>query len=78
MIGFIDAFFTFSLNHNQLQQLTINDCLRLAPFSFSFLFESESESESESELLYDWWFTVNRFVLVPSPLRLKARFFFFN
>jgi hypothetical protein len=27
--------FTFSLNHNQLQQLTINDCPRLAPFSFS-------------------------------------------
>jgi hypothetical protein len=26
---------TISLNHNQLQQLTINDCLRLAPFSFS-------------------------------------------
>jgi hypothetical protein len=24
--------FTISLNHNQLRQLTINDCLRLAPF----------------------------------------------
>jgi hypothetical protein len=32
MIGFIDTFFTISLNHNQLQQLTINGCLRLAPF----------------------------------------------
>jgi hypothetical protein len=27
---------TISLYHNQLQQHTINDCLRLAPFSFLF------------------------------------------
>jgi hypothetical protein len=27
---------TISPNHNQLQDLTINECLRLAPFSFSF------------------------------------------
>jgi hypothetical protein len=33
------------------------------------------ESESESELLYDWRFTANQFVLAPSPLRLTARFF---
>jgi hypothetical protein len=32
MIGFMNSFFTITLNHNQLQQLTINDCLRLAPF----------------------------------------------
>jgi hypothetical protein len=32
MIGFSDTSFTIYLNHNQLQQLTINDCLRLAPF----------------------------------------------
>jgi hypothetical protein len=36
MIGFIDVFFYNLLNHNELQQLTVNDCLRLAPFSFSF------------------------------------------
>jgi hypothetical protein len=30
----------------------------------------------ESQLLYDWRFTANQFVLVPSPLRLTARFFF--
>jgi hypothetical protein len=30
---------------------------------------------SESELLYDWWFTANQFVLAPSPLRLTARIF---
>jgi hypothetical protein len=27
MIGFIDTFFTITLNYNQLQQLTINGCL---------------------------------------------------
>jgi hypothetical protein len=33
MVGFIDTFFyNHSFNHDQLQQLTINDCLRLAPF----------------------------------------------
>jgi hypothetical protein len=35
-----------------------------------------SESESESELLYDWRFTANQFVLVTSPLRLTPRIFF--
>jgi hypothetical protein len=38
--------------------------------------QSQSESESESELLYDWWFTANQFVLAPSPLRLTTRDFF--
>jgi hypothetical protein len=31
MIGFIDAFFAITLNYNHLQQLIVNDCLRLAP-----------------------------------------------
>jgi hypothetical protein len=35
-----------------------------------------SVSVSESELLQDWRFTANQFVLVPSPLRLTARYFF--
>jgi hypothetical protein len=38
-IGSLDLLtssFTINLNRNKLQQLTINDCLRLAPFSFSF------------------------------------------
>jgi hypothetical protein len=34
-------------------------------------------SESESELLYDWRFTVNQFVLAPSLLRLTTRVLFF-
>jgi hypothetical protein len=38
--------------------------------------QSESESESGSELLYDWRFTANQFVLAPNPLRLTARVFF--
>jgi hypothetical protein len=29
-----------------------------------------------SELLYNWWFTINQFGLVPSPLRLTAINFF--
>jgi hypothetical protein len=33
----------------------------------------------ESELLYDWRFTANHFVLASSPMRLTTRdFFFFN
>jgi hypothetical protein len=32
MIGFTGTAITNTLNYNQLQQLTINDCLRLAPF----------------------------------------------
>jgi hypothetical protein len=32
MIRYIDAFFTITLNHNHLQQLSITVCLRLAPF----------------------------------------------
>jgi hypothetical protein len=40
--------------------------------------DSPIESESESELLYDWRFTANQFVLAPSPLRLTTRDFFFQ
>jgi hypothetical protein len=36
-----------------------------------------SQSESESDLLYDWRFTANQFVLAPSPLRLTTGDFFF-
>jgi hypothetical protein len=32
MIVFIGTFLTITLNYNQVQQLTINDCQRLAPF----------------------------------------------
>jgi hypothetical protein len=30
----VTASFAITRNHNQLQELTINDCLRLAPLSF--------------------------------------------
>jgi hypothetical protein len=33
---------------------------------------TRSESESEAELLYDWWFTANQFILATSPLALTA------
>jgi hypothetical protein len=29
----------------------------------------------DSDLLYDWQFAANQFILAPSPLRLTARFF---
>jgi hypothetical protein len=35
-------------------------------------------SPSESELLYDWRFTANQFVLASRPLRLTTRDSFFN
>jgi hypothetical protein len=84
-IGWLDLL-TPSCTISQLQELAINDCLELAPFSFSFSLSlslslslrltPESESESESELLYDWRFTANLFVLAPSPLRVTARIFY--
>jgi hypothetical protein len=33
----------------------------------------EAELESQSELLYDWRFTANKFVLATSPLRLTTQ-----
>jgi hypothetical protein len=32
MIGFIDTFITITRTYNQVEQLTIGDCLKLAPF----------------------------------------------
>jgi hypothetical protein len=40
-----------------------------------FLF-NPLKPESESELLYDWRFTANQFVLATSPLRLKTTHLF--
>jgi hypothetical protein len=37
-----------------------------------------TESESESDLLYDWLFATNQFVLAPSSLRFMTRDFFFQ
>jgi hypothetical protein len=112
MIGFIGTSITITLNYNHLQQLTINDCLRLAPFlselrasstvtDLVLIYESVTSSvsvfrcltlhswtlshdcnltqlESESELLYDWRFTANQFVLATSPLRLTTNTFIFQ
>jgi hypothetical protein len=36
------------------------------------------QSEPELELLYDWWFTANQFILVTSPLRPTSRIFIFQ
>jgi hypothetical protein len=40
--------------------------------------KSNKKSKSKSNLLYDWRFTANQFVLASSPLRPTTRFFFFN
>jgi hypothetical protein len=58
MIGFINAFFTIPMNYNQLQQLTINDSLRLVPFCWAAtVFYS---TVSDLVLIYEithFWFT---------------------
>jgi hypothetical protein len=51
---------------------TLNSFLRLNNWT------PESESESESELLYDWRFIANHFVLATSPLRLTTSNFIFQ
>jgi hypothetical protein len=38
---------------------------------------SQPQSESESELVYDWRFTANQFVLATSPFRPTTRIFIF-
>jgi hypothetical protein len=72
MIGFIDHSFTITRNNNKSSaEPFFLDYRILAPFWFFWLIWVR-----ESELLYDWRFTANQFVLAPSPLRLKARFLF--
>jgi hypothetical protein len=43
-----------------------------------FLTTVNSFSESEADLLYDWRFTANQFVLATSPLRLRTSNFIFQ
>jgi hypothetical protein len=78
--------------YNWLQQFTnhyLTHC-RLLPsehptetvltFNWTALYSSNSDlnykSKSKSELLYDWRFTTNQFVLALSPLRPTTKFFF--
>jgi hypothetical protein len=63
MIGFIGTFFTVTLNHNQLQPLTINDCLRLA----SFLTGLRVSSLLVCLLLGLTWFRFTNELVLPSP-----------
>jgi hypothetical protein len=41
-------------------------------------FHPGSPVNPESELLYDWRFTANQFILAPSPLRATISIFFFQ
>jgi hypothetical protein len=43
-----------------------------------WLLRITTDSESESELLYDWWFTTDQFVLTTSPLRFTTSNFIFQ
>jgi hypothetical protein len=83
MTGFIN---TFLYNLSQSQSITalplvypLHKSQGHAPFSFSFfsvLRCTPSYSESELELLYDWRFAANQFILASSPLRLTTSNFF--
>jgi hypothetical protein len=72
--------------------ICVRSCVRFSVFS-SFRLDSSSKlqmrqyhkrlterpfSQSELELLYDWRFTANQFVLAPNPLRLTTRDIFVN
>jgi hypothetical protein len=70
MFGFVNTSFTVTLNHNQLQQHTINDCLRLAPFWLDYdcllLFSSGFDLLRRltcSELRCDWQLNWTEFQL---------------
>jgi hypothetical protein len=64
--------------NNYYNSLTITTA-HIRSFFHSLPFRSHSQLtcnwESGSELLYDWRFTANQFILASSPLRLTARFF---
>jgi hypothetical protein len=48
------------------------------PSGYRLATELSSELESESELLYDWRFTANQFILALSPLRPTTSIFQLN
>jgi hypothetical protein len=69
------------LDHERLSSTVTNGERLITAHALNSLMTSvwritPPESESESELLYDWRYTANQFVLAPSPLRLMARIFF--
>jgi hypothetical protein len=54
------------------------NCLTHQPASCHFSQLNCWQLTPESELLYDWWFTANQFILVTNPLRLTTSNFIFN
>jgi hypothetical protein len=58
--------------------LTLSSAFVITFLPAAYCLTNNSLSESESELLYDWQFTANRFVLVTSPLRLTTVILFSN
>jgi hypothetical protein len=57
-IGFIDTFFKISLSHNKLQQLTVSDCLRLAPIWLDYDFPTVTDLV----LIYEWLLTKDEWI----------------
>jgi hypothetical protein len=79
VIGFLDHSITITHNNNKLQYLIIN----LQPNPSSSTAEDLLHSHSlslwfKSELLYDWRFIANQFVLATSPLTLAINNFIFQ
>jgi hypothetical protein len=68
----------WSLLYSHLNWTTIGSILICLLWICSLFWTVLSESESESELLYDWRFTANQFVLATSPLRLTTSNFIFQ
>jgi hypothetical protein len=77
----IGRFFSFRcplVNTPQLNTQLLNCLLNSLTneWLMNWILESEWQWEWESELIYNWRFTANQFVLASSPLRLTARIFF--
>jgi hypothetical protein len=63
---------------NCSSSLTAHQPTHFTPLYSTALHSLTELSKSESELLYDWLFTANQFILETSLLRLTTNFFFSN
>jgi hypothetical protein len=88
MIGFINTSFMIILNYNQLQQLTVSDCLKLVPFCWTatvflplwldLVLIDESATSSASVYrwltLYSW--TLNYWTELNWTTQLPSEFYY--
>jgi hypothetical protein len=71
----------FVFNHSvllcpNLYSANLHNSLRTRPILFFVPSTALHWLKSQSQLLHDWQFTANHFVLTPSPLRFMARMIF--